>query len=223
MIEPRALDWDDALIEATRRDGRSHLRVYTPSETVVVLGRGSRPEVEVNLEAVQQDEVPLLMRRGGGCSVVLDTGNVIVSTGLPLSGFGGIPRAFNTISSWVINALDNSGLRNVRQEGVSDLVLENSKIGGSCIYRTRGLLYYSTTLLFAPNLDLVERYLLHPPREPAYRAARSHREFMGSIAALVRPTDIESFAKRVQHSLSSTLGTLDGLQIIDDHKQEVLA
>ena len=32
------------------------------------------------------------------------------------------------------------------------------KIGGSCIFRRKDVLYYSTTLLVSPRIDLIERY-----------------------------------------------------------------
>ena len=65
---------------------------------------------------------------------------------------------------------------------------------GSCIYRTRGLLYYSTTLLLDPDLELVERYLPHPPREPEYRRGRPHRDFMTSVRDVLGPGAADRFA-----------------------------
>ena len=77
-------------------------------------------------------------------------------------------------------------------------MLGERKIGGSCIWRTRGLLYYSTTLLVDPDLDLCERYLPHPPREPAYRAGRPHRAFMGSLRAAAWHGDAAALAGDLQ-------------------------
>ena len=230
MIALRDFDWDDDLIEATQHDAHPRVRVYRPSQVAVVLGRGSRPETEVDIEAVQKDGVPLLRRRGGGCSVVLDEGNVIVSIVLPLSGIGAISKAFDEISSWMTYALSQAGVYNVHQAGISDLVLGEHKIGGACIYRTRGLLYYSTALLFRPDLDLVERYLKHPPREPDYRAGRTHRAFMGSLADSPRLHDIETFAQQINRALTGTVETLvdlcsplDGLHAHATSRQEVMA
>lgn len=223
MTEPRAFDWDDELIEATRSDDLPRARVYRPDHVAVVLGRGSRLEAEVNVEAIEDDGVPLLKRRGGGCSVVLDTGNVIVSTTLPLSGFGGIPQAFGRISGWVIDALNRAGVKGVHHAGISDLVLGDRKIGGACIYRTRDLLYYSTTLLFDPSLDLIERYVKHPPREPEYRAGRAHRAFLGSLLDCASLPDIGFFTKQIDHTLRDTLETLMALENAANNTKEVLA
>ncbi len=173
---------DDDLLAGTRADGRARLRVRPWQDTTVVIGRGGKPELELDLAAISADGVDLLRRPGGGCAVVLDPGNVVASVVLPLPGLSGIKSAFAAISKWLIANLAAAGLAGLSQEGVSDLVLDGRKIGGSCVYRTRGLLYYSTTLLVDPDLDLVERYLPHPPREPGYRRGRPHREFMGRLA-----------------------------------------
>lgn len=183
---PGRWDCDEELIARARADDRPRARAYAwppPGATrvAVVVGRGGRPEVEVDLAATRADGVPVLRRRGGGCAVVLDPGNAIVSLALPLPGVGGITGAFARVSAWLIDALADCGVPGVTQEGTSDLALGGRKIGGSCIWRTQGLVYYSTTLLVAPDLALAERYLPHPPREPAYRAGRPHRDFMGSL------------------------------------------
>ncbi len=181
MIDVTSYEHDDELIAATR-DGRQGIRVRRPRSVSVVLGRGSRIAVELDLAAVVADRVPVQRRRGGGCAVVLDPGNLIVSVGWPLPGLSGIKSSFARLSAWLIAALAAIGIPGVEQMGVSDLVLGRRKIGGSCIYRARDLLYYSATLLIDPDPQLAERYLKHPPREPEYRRGRSHRDFMGSLA-----------------------------------------
>ncbi len=226
MPEVRDFEWDEELLESVRREKRPSCHVYRPQNVAVVLGRGSKPDVEVHLGAVAQDKVELLRRPGGGCSVVLDPGNLIVSFAFLLPGFGGIPRAFQEISDWLIAALDRAGVPDVYREGFSDLALNNRKIGGACIYRTRGLLYYSTTLLINPRMDLVERYLKHPPREPSYRAERNHREFMGALLDMALDTDINSFASKIGLELRETvtgLGSSIGCcDITANNTQEVI-
>ena len=113
--------------------------------------------------------------------MVLDPGNLIVSLVAPLAGVGGVTSAFTACTDWLCRGLAEAGVSGVKGDGVSDLVLDDRKVGGSCIYRTRGLVYYATTLLVEPDLALVRRYLPHPPREPAYRRGRRHDDFMGSL------------------------------------------
>ena len=194
-------DHDESLLEATREDGQSHVRVYRHPGTAVVLGRGSDPERELDLTACLADQVPLTRRRGGGCAVVLDPGNLIVSVTLPLPGLTGISRAYDDLTRWMIDGLELAGVKDVERAGTSDLSLEGKKVGGSCIYRAPGLLFYSTTLLVDPDLELVERYLRHPPREPEYRRGRSHREFMLSLTEVMESDDAARFQERLTESL----------------------
>jgi lipoate---protein ligase len=205
---PGRWDHDEELIVSARAGNRPRARAYAwppPGEppVTVVVGRGGRAEVEVDLAAAAADGVPVLRRRGGGCAVVLDPGNAVVSLALPLPGVGGTTSAFARISAWLIEALAAVGVDGVTQQGVSDLARGGRKIGGACLWRTQGLAYYSTTLLVAPDLDLVERYLPHPPREPDWRGGRPHRDFMGRLAGTSPFADATGLATRLEAALDT--------------------
>lgn len=191
-------DRDDALVAAAGRAGRALVEVRPCAGLAAVIGRGGDPARELLLEPLRADGVPVLRRPGGGCAVLLDPGNVLVSVAWPLPGIGGIGWAFAALSTWLAGALAEAGLPGVERRGVSDLALAERKIGGACIRRTRGLLHYATTLLVAPDLERVERYLAHPPREPAYRRGRSHREFMGRLSSLEPGLDAPALAARLR-------------------------
>ena len=179
--EPRYLA-DEDLLDRVRETGEPAVRVSEVSSVTVVMGRASDPAVELNLAACEADGVPVLRRRGGGCSVVLDPGNLIVSVVLPLPGLTGIRPAFNALTQWLIDGLDRIGVPGVEHDGISDLVRHERKVSGSCVYRAKGLFYYSATLLVDPDLAAVSRYLAHPPREPEYRRGRPHDLFMGRLS-----------------------------------------
>jgi len=199
-IAPYSLD--DDLLVPFRPGEEPRTRLYAHPATAVVLGRGSDPARELYIDACLADRVPLSRRRGGGCAVVLDPGNLVISVALPLPGLAGIRTAYDRITEWLIAALARCGIAGVRREGICDLALEDRKLGGACIYRRRDLLYYSTTLLVAPDIGKVERYLRHPPREPQYRRGRTHREFMGALGG----EDAASVAQsaRVAHAVQTT-------------------
>ncbi len=201
-------DLDDDIITRTLDDGWPRVRIYEPTEIAVVIGRGGRQELELNTAKISTDGITLYKRAGGGCSVVLDPGNLIISVAAPLPGVGKIKSAFAAISDWLITALSVCDVPGVKQRGVSDLAIGKRKIGGSCMYRTRGLVYYSTTLLLDPDVALVDRYLLYPPREPDYRAGRSHRQFMGSLKALHLPPGDADLAYRLNIMLNLRLEDL---------------
>lgn len=180
-------DHDEDLLQAVREDARPRVRVRRCRTVEVVIGRGGKAELELDEQAIRRDAVPILRRRGGGCAVVLDPGNLVVSAVTPRDGVGEVTSSFRDATDWMIAGLAAAGHPGVVGDGVSDLVLDDRKVGGSCIYRTRGLVYYSTTLLVDPDLDAVLRYLPHPPREPDYRRGRRHDDFMGRLDGLSAP------------------------------------
>ncbi len=199
--------YDDDLIEAVRSDGVSRVRVYRLTDTAVVLGAGGRPDRELRLEACLADKVPILRRRGGGCAVVLDPGNVIVSVAATGLTFGHHRQHFDVLSDWLIAALGDAGLSGVSRNGICDLVVGDKKVGGACLHRTRDLLYYCISLLVTPDLSKVTRYLQHPPREPDYRRGRSHAEFMGALTvpAANGPSCAERLAAQLRRTLQPPL------------------
>jgi len=194
-------DRDEDLLGAVRADGRPRVRIYPVLDVSVVLGRGSKPEQELHLDRVVADGVPVLRRRGGGCAVVLDPGNVVLSLVVARAGFGGGRAEFAGISEWLVDALKRMGISGVVQRGISDMAIGDRKVGGACIYRPLGLVYYSTTLLVDPDVELSERYLRHPPREPAYREGRPHRDFMGRLAGTWKGVNAPAFARALARTL----------------------
>ena len=204
-------DLDGDLIEQVRTAGRAAVAVYPHPGTAAVIGHGGDPWVETRPDVLAADGVPLRRRRGGGCAVVVDPGNLVCSVVLPLPGIAGITRAFAAISGVMAAALAEAGLPGVTQEGTSDLAVGGRKLGGSCIWRTRGILYYSTTVLVDPDLDLIDRYLPHPPREPAYRAGRRHGEFLTTCRREGLNTSAPALAAALTGGLTSRLGDLGAI------------
>jgi lipoate---protein ligase len=186
---------DELLLARCRKSGRPEIEVYRPDSTELVMGRGSRVELELEASICQEDELRVSRRLGGGCAVILDAGNLVLSVALPLPGVGGVRAVFNDLTKWVIEGLGRAGLSDVEKAGSSDLALLGKKVGGSCVYRAKGFFLYSTTLLFRPPIDAAERYLGHPPREPDYRAARRHSDFMGSLDS---EGDLETWLQRLR-------------------------
>jgi len=199
-------DCDDELLEQVQADGRSRIRLYRLPGVRVVLGRGSRAADEVDLQRCRADGVEVVRRRGGGCSVVIDPGNLVVSTAIPLGGLGDNGRYLKQLSQWLLAGLRAIGIDGIEHNGICDLVYRGRKVSGSCLYRPRGLLYYSASLLVNAQLSLVERYLRHPPREPKYRDGRSHLEFVANLATSSIPS-----AEKLQERLGAVLAvpTLD--------------
>lgn len=198
-------DADHDLIEKVRAANSIAVRVYQPKYTQIVLGRGSNEAAELNFEAILADNIPILRRPGGGCAVVLDPGNVIVSAAIPAKGLTETKRWFNRCTEWLIDGLDRTGIDGVDSDGISDLVINGKKIAGSAVHRRKDLVYYSASLLVDAHLPLLESYLAHPPREPEYRKGRSHLDFVTNLPLPENTLDSTSFSIELRKTLRTNI------------------
>lgn len=156
---------------------------YEQSAVEIVCGPSCRPADEIFLDRCERNGVPVVKRRNGGGTVVLGPGMVI--TVIVGERYGAAAAAcFTAIHDAMIALLRDAGVGNVVRNGISDLSINDRKILGSSLYLGTHppFYYYQSSLLVAPDLSLFEQYLSHPPREPAYRRHRSHRDFCTSLA-----------------------------------------
>ena len=98
--------------------------------------------------------------------------------------------SFQFILGRIAAALDIPGLS---VAGETDLALGLRKVSGNAQRRGRRALLHHGTLLYGFDPGLVSRYLKEPVRQPAYRAARRHAEFLG-----VLPLSAEAIRTRLE-------------------------
>jgi len=182
--------YDEQLMEQTRESQQSLFTVYRVPEKMIVLGRGSNADQEVRLDRADADNIPIYRRRGGGCTVVLDPGNVVVAFAKPQQGIADSGALIRDHADYIISGLHEMNFQGLARNGISDIVQtigdqkrdeRGKKISGSCVYRPKGLFFFSASLLVNADLSLIETYTKHPPREPAYRQGRSHDEFVTNL------------------------------------------
>jgi len=200
-LKIESFDFDEALLDSVKSHNKAKLSVYPFPETAVVLGRGSRIKEELSIDDILADGINVYRRKGGGCSVVLDPGNIIISVAIPAEGLKDTKLWFNRCTNWMINGLHSVGIKEVYHDGISDLVIKDRKIAGSAFYRMKGLAYYSIALLANPEMELIEKYLKHPPREPEYRLHRSHKDFLVSLSELYSDFDYNVLLDKLKNTL----------------------
>ncbi len=194
-----SMNFDEDLIEQVRQKAVWAYRSWEPDHIVVVLGRGNHADLETWQEHCQEDRVPIIRRRGGGGTVVLSPGILVVSLVKRVQHQYHFHEYFQQINTYLIEALTSLGMANLNQQGYSDICIGDRKILGSSMYRSRDLLFYTASLMIANDLMLLDRYLKYPSKEPDYRKGRSHLEFVTTIA-LEYPT--LSF-EQIQQSVDS--------------------
>ncbi len=176
---------DEALLE--RADGE-YLRLWESPTPVVVVGRSAPIEREVDAAACAAANVPVVRRPSGGQTVLIGPGCLMYAVVLDLAlrpELAAIDRAHQFVLGRMLAALRTLE-PNIEIAGTSDLVLTGDpprKFSGNALRLKRTHLLYHGTLLYDFDLDLVERLLKPPVRQPAYRAERTHREFLTNFPA----------------------------------------
>ena len=175
---------DDQILK--NYDRALYSEIFVPRSTVVVLGSGNDEDLEVNSEACVAGEIPVLRRYGGGGTVVLYSGCVVVSVGCWVKDVYQNTHYFDVLNQSLIAALASSEavFSRLSQAGISDVVCDGKKVAGTSMFRSRNYLLYQASLLVDLDGVLVGRLLKHPTKEPDYRKGRSHADFLTSLNAV---------------------------------------
>lgn len=176
---------DEALLDQAELAGHplETLRLWEPAEPMVVVGRSSRMEEEVCLEACRELGILAFRRVSGGAAIVTGPGCLMYAVVLSYRRRPAL-RLLDHAHAFVMNtmaaALERL-VRGVEPQGISDLAVGGKKVSGNSVRCKRDHLLYHGTLLFDFPLELVERCLKMPPRQPEYRSGRSHRAFVANL------------------------------------------
>lgn len=189
------------------------LKVWIPDETIVVVGKSNDADRECYRDHCLQDNVPILRRSGGGGAVVLHPACIVIGLGCWVKSFYQNDLYFSKINSAIIKTLGFSyhALSELYQDGISDLVFKGKKVAGTSMFRSRNYLLYQASLLFEGRVDLMDRYLQHPSREPSYRRGKIHSDFLGCFSDILPHVSISEMQKNLQTQLPGFLNQeLDG-------------
>ena len=192
------------------------LATFVPVAPMIVLGAANDEATEVDLATAKSDGVAVLRRYGGGGTVVLHGGCTVVSLGLWVRQPFQNRFYFELVNSAVIDALSSAWppLSVLSQRGLSDLVHGHLKVGGTSLFRSRHYLLYQASLLVEPRVELIERYLQHPSREPDYRQGRAHRSFLCGLNDLVAGLESKAVAQALQAHLPAALRGRLGAELV---------
>ena len=178
---------DEALLDEAENSpaGAEWLRLWEPGEQMVVLGRASRADRELNLERCQQEQVPVLRRCSGGAAIVTGPGCLMYSLVLGLRERPQLripDEARRFVLQQVAGALEPIG-PGIAHQGTSDLAIAGHKFSGNSLRCKRNHILYHGTLLYDFPLQQISRFLRMPPRQPDYRLERDHHDFLTNLDA----------------------------------------
>jgi lipoate-protein ligase A len=186
----RSIELDQTLVETYNQPG-----------VEIVLGASGKPERDLFIDLCRKDGVPVRFRRGGGGAVVLSPGIIVVLAAGPLSSRFAFHRIFQHINGRLTAALESAGIADATHRGVCDLAVGDRKIHGGSLYLTRDRFFYQGSLLYDPEIGLMERYLKLPVNVPEYRAGRGHGEFCTTLTRLGVSQSIDSLGQTIRHEL----------------------
>lgn len=164
--------------------GTLNLQLQRPTSWCVVMGASGKAEHEVHWRRLQEDQVPLYKRRGGGGTVLLGPNTLVMTIHAWVQHYFHNLRYFSTINRALIDVFRTWKPLEYQQRGFSDIAVDDRKILGSSIFRRRNILLYQASLLVDVDRTRIDRYLKHPPREPDYRQGRDHAGFVTSLREL---------------------------------------
>ena len=172
---------DDLVFDRMVQGSEYACEIYEGHRVEVVLGRSSKIEEDVMVETCADDGIPLSRRRGGGGTVILSPGILILSIAGRSTLQYHLREHMNAVNRIIVDTLEQLGVDSPVIRGISDITLGMKKILGSSLYRRKDLVLYQGSLLVNPDLSLMKRYLKQPRKQPAYRKDRSHEDFVTSL------------------------------------------
>ena len=176
-------------------------RFFETKRDIVVLSSSNKPDIEANILECEKNNVPILRRKGGGGTVVLGDGCLILTFAFYAKDVFGNNKYFQMINQLWINALKDAGCPELSQNGISDISYFDKKIAGTSIFRKKHLLVYQGSLLVNPNMEFISKLLAHPSREPDYRKGRDHNDFLTTTKKLGCPLSTLDLAIHCQKYL----------------------
>lgn len=193
-------------------------RFFESHRTVVVLSSSNDPQTEVHADRCENMGIPILRRRGGGGTVVLTPGCLILTVACYVKELYNNRGYFYSINQAWINSLSKCGIDGLTQAGTSDIVAATRKVAGTSLFRKQNLLVYQGSLLVAPDLRLITTLLRHPSREPNYRGSRDHETFLTSLKTTGVEHSVKFLADQCSQTFAEHLRSLLGDHLIEAPK-----
>jgi lipoate-protein ligase A len=189
--------FDEAILEWAENQSTEgeFLRLWESADPMVVVGRSSHVEKEVNVAFCRHEGIPVLRRSSGGAAIVAGPGCLMYAVVLNCAvrtELKDISRAHSFVLTQLTKTIGPLVLETgtVACAGTSDLVLDGGrdvalarKFSGNSLRVKRTHLLYHGTLLYDFDLPLIEKCLRTPPRQPEYRKRRDHSAFIVNLPA----------------------------------------
>lgn len=168
---------------------------WVPDKRYLVIGKSNKAIDSVIEQEVVKDGIDVYQRPSGGEAVLLSEKTLVIAFKFEIKNVLKTHQYFEKINNKVIRALENQNVKNLHQKGISDVSIKDKKILGSSIYRKENKVFYHAVINISEDVDVIQKYLKHPKKEPDYRKGRDHKSFVTSIKDEGFTVDVEKFRK----------------------------
>ena len=197
----RNLAADEWLLNQAESGARgATLRFWESPEYFVALGYTNSSHVEADEAACAAENVPILRRVSGGGTVLQGPGCLNYALIHPIApGQTLNVEATNKMVMETQRAAFEKLLgESVSVAGHTDLATGNLKFSGNAQRRRARYFLFHGTILLDFDLELVQRLLRAPSKEPDYRGKRSHRDFIRNLP--ISRDDVKNALRTAWHA-----------------------
>ena len=135
------------------------IRFYKWAPRSVSIGALQNPK-EINLKACREHDIGIVRRMTGGSVVFHDVNDFTYSVIAPIKILGGsIENAYRQVCSWIINSLEDIGIR-AMLENKNDIHVYGKKISGNAAkLMGSGVYLQHGTLVYDIDFDIMQKVL----------------------------------------------------------------
>jgi lipoate-protein ligase A len=176
---------DEVLLDLCEAGARpAVLRFWEPTQYFVVLGYANHVASEVDSGFCQRYDIPVLRRCTGGGAVLQGPGCLNYSLVLPMSNspaLAGIASTNDFILQRHQHTLQSLLQAPVERQGHTDLTVGGLKFCGNSQRRKKDSVLFHGCFLLHADIDLIEKVLRFPSKQPDYRLNRCHTDFLMNL------------------------------------------
>lgn len=221
LIERNSTDpyFNIATEEYLIKNTREPIFMIWQNRPSVIIGKHQNPLREVNLDFVNQLQIPVIRRISGGGTVYHDLGNINYS----FIDFGKAESLvnFEKYSRPIISLLQKMGV-DANLVGKSDLKINGKKFSGNASHVYKNKVLHHGTLLFNSNLALLEESIKIKKHHITDKAVNSNRSKVTNISEhLDGLVSIDAFKEHLIEHIINEFPDIQKSQLSNDQTQNI--
>ncbi len=145
---------DKSLLDHVKKTHVPVMRFYQWKPSAISLGLYESPR-DVDGDFCRKNNIDVVRRPTGGKAVYHDEKDFTYSVAAPISIFqNDVKMAYKTICGWLINALDDLGIK-ASLANTNDILVQGKKISGNAAKVENGIVLQHGTLIYEPHKKMM--------------------------------------------------------------------